>query len=85
MMVWNFIIKHVKQTQLTTIFFYVGWTGLHYAAALGLWRSLQFLTSLTHCQVDARTNHGLRVEDCPESDFGRRKCKSKLYITVEFN
>ncbi|KAI8084246.1 uncharacterized protein B0P05DRAFT_466725 [Gilbertella persicaria] len=54
-----------------------GWTCLHYAAALGLWGSLQFLLSIPDCDISARTNHGLRVEDCPESDFCKRKCKSK--------
>lgn len=67
-----------KKIKLTHSFLKLGWTCLHYAAALGLWRSLQFLTSLPHCNVNARTNHGLKVEDCPESDFGKRKCKSKL-------
>lgn len=71
------LVTTFKTFQLTRKYVYLGWTSLHYAAALGLWRSLQFLLSLTHCHVDARTNHGLRVEDCPESDFGRRKCKSK--------
>ncbi|KAI9357222.1 ankyrin repeat-containing domain protein [Pilaira anomala] len=62
-----------------------GWTCLHYAAALGLWRSLQFLTSLPHCNVNARTNHGLKVEDCPESDFGKRKCKIIMDKTLSQN
>ncbi|CAO3644994.1 unnamed protein product [Mucor fragilis] len=52
-----------------------GWTCLHYAAALGLWPSLQFIASLSHCNINARTNHGLKIEDCPESEFGRRKCR----------
>ncbi|KAL7331914.1 hypothetical protein PS15p_204040 [Mucor circinelloides] len=52
-----------------------GWTCLHYAAALGLWSSLQFIASLSHCNINARTNHGLKIEDCPESEFGRRKCR----------
>ncbi|KAG2193912.1 hypothetical protein INT47_004160, partial [Mucor saturninus] len=55
-----------------------GWTCLHYAAALGLWRSLEFLTSLAHCNVNARTNHGLKVEDCPKSYTLRIQCKSIL-------
>ncbi|GAA5798860.1 hypothetical protein HPULCUR_004266 [Helicostylum pulchrum] len=62
-----------------------GWTCLHYAAALGLWRSLQFLTSLAHCNVNARTNHGLKVEDCPETDFDRRKCKFLIDKTLNQN
>jgi len=53
----------------------LGWTCLHYAAALGLWPSLQFIASLSHCNINARTNHGLKIEDCPESEFGRRKCR----------
>lgn len=56
----------------------LGWTCLHYAAALGLWQTVQFLTSIPHCNVNARTKHGLRVEDCPESEFYRRKCKMIL-------
>ncbi|KAI8636447.1 hypothetical protein BD408DRAFT_486885 [Parasitella parasitica] len=52
-----------------------GWTCLHYTAALGLWQSLQFIASLPHCDINARTNHGLKIEDCPESEFGRRKCR----------
>ncbi|ORE03933.1 hypothetical protein BCV72DRAFT_23648 [Rhizopus microsporus var. microsporus] len=52
-----------------------GWTCLHYAAALGLWKSLERLLSHPQSNIHARTYHGLKIEDCPNSDFGRRKCK----------
>ncbi|KAI8380867.1 hypothetical protein BD560DRAFT_432058 [Blakeslea trispora] len=60
-----------------------GWTCLHYAAALGLWRPLQFLLSIPNCDISARTNHGLRVEDCPDTDLGRRKCKILIDRTLK--
>lgn len=55
-----------------------GWTCLHYASALGLWRSLEILASLPHCDIHAQTYHGLKIEDCPNSEFGRRKCKTLI-------
>ncbi|KAI8888862.1 hypothetical protein K501DRAFT_267374 [Backusella circina FSU 941] len=54
-----------------------GWTSLHYAAALGLWRSLEFLTSLPHCNLNARTNDGLEAKDCSKTDSER-----KLYTLI---
>ncbi|OBZ90743.1 hypothetical protein A0J61_01196 [Choanephora cucurbitarum] len=60
-----------------------GWTCLHYASALGLWRPLQFLLSVPNCDISARTNHGLRVEDCPDTDLGRRKCKILIDRTLK--
>lgn len=55
-----------------------GWTCLHYAAALGLWRSLEYLLSVSTSSMNARTKHGLKIQDCPESDYGKRKCKSRF-------
>ncbi|KAG1380265.1 hypothetical protein G6F61_004213 [Rhizopus arrhizus] len=52
-----------------------GWTCLHYASALGLWKSLEKIASASDCNIHAQTYHGLRTEDCPNSEFGRRKCK----------
>ncbi|KAI8365996.1 uncharacterized protein BYT42DRAFT_618441 [Radiomyces spectabilis] len=52
-----------------------GWTALHYAAALGLWRSVEFLASLHDIDLHARTNHGLLIQDCPESDMDQRRCR----------
>ncbi|KAI9245961.1 hypothetical protein BY458DRAFT_528301 [Sporodiniella umbellata] len=54
-----------------------GWTCLHYASALSLWSSFQILASLPDADLQAITFHGLKLEDCPNSDFGRRKCKGK--------
>ncbi|KAI8982694.1 ankyrin repeat-containing domain protein [Pilobolus umbonatus] len=51
------------------------WTCLHYAAALGLWKSLEYLSSLPECNLNARTHLGLRAQDCPESESNRRRCR----------
>jgi ankyrin repeat protein len=59
----------------------LGWTCLHYAAALKLWRSLEFLTSLPHCNLNARTNDGWEVKDCSKTDGGRKQCTCKLFIS----
>ncbi|KAG0769196.1 hypothetical protein G6F16_012133 [Rhizopus arrhizus] len=50
-----------------------GWTCLHYASALGLWKSLEKIASVTDCDIHSRTYHGLKVEDCPNSNVGRRR------------
>ncbi|KAG1046665.1 hypothetical protein G6F43_010858 [Rhizopus delemar] len=53
-----------------------GWTCLHYASALGLWKSLEKMASVRGCDIHSRTHHGLKVEDCPNSNIGRRRCKA---------
>ncbi|KAI9317572.1 ankyrin repeat-containing domain protein [Dichotomocladium elegans] len=54
-----------------------GWTALHYAAALGLWRSLEYLVGSAQANLDAKTNDGRTIYDCPDTLMGRRKCRSK--------
>jgi hypothetical protein len=55
----------------------LGWTCLHYASALGLWKSLEKIASVSDCDIHSRTHHGLKVEDCPNSNVGRRRCKGE--------
>jgi hypothetical protein len=62
-------------------FRHLGWTCLHYAAALKLWGSLEFLTSLPHCNLNARTNDGWEVKDCSKTDRDRKRCTCKLSIS----
>ncbi|KAF7731995.1 hypothetical protein EC973_007100 [Apophysomyces ossiformis] len=52
-----------------------GWTALHYAATLGLWSALEYLVSLAHANLNARTNRGLQISDCPKFEQDRRRCR----------
>ncbi|KAI9277994.1 ankyrin repeat-containing domain protein [Sporodiniella umbellata] len=53
-----------------------GWTCLHYTAALGLWKSFGLLAALPQADLNIKTEHGLSIEDCPNSSAGKRKCKT---------
>ncbi|CAO3588813.1 unnamed protein product [Absidia cylindrospora] len=55
-----------------------GWTPLHYAATLQLWSTLVELAHHPGVCLDARTNNGLKVYDCPREMADRRRCKSKF-------
>ncbi|KAG0174591.1 hypothetical protein DFQ28_005747 [Apophysomyces sp. BC1034] len=52
-----------------------GWTAFHYAATLGLWPSLEYLASLENANLNARTNRGLQIYDCPKFEHDRRRCR----------
>lgn len=54
-----------------------GWTALHYAAALGQWRTLEYFAGLDLTDLGATTNEGLLVYDCPEAELDRRRCRRK--------
>ncbi|KAL0096868.1 ankyrin repeat-containing domain protein [Phycomyces blakesleeanus] len=60
-----------------------GWTALHYAAALGLWDSLEYLASCKEANLQAKTQHGLCIQDCPESPVDRKRCRCKYIVLVE--
>jgi hypothetical protein len=73
------MVKEEKNYEISVadddFYFVLGWTCLHYAAALGSWKPLAFLASLSHCNVNARTHLGLKAQECPETEFFRKKCK----------
>lgn len=54
-----------------------GWTALHYAAALGLWSMVDLIAARKDTDIDAQTNNGLFVFDCPETEADRRRCRGK--------
>ncbi|KAI7874686.1 hypothetical protein K492DRAFT_174272 [Lichtheimia hyalospora FSU 10163] len=53
-----------------------GWTALHYAAALGLWRSLEYLATLPEVNLNVKAHDGLMIHECVDTQFAQRKCRS---------
>ncbi|OAD67294.1 hypothetical protein PHYBLDRAFT_151546 [Phycomyces blakesleeanus NRRL 1555(-)] len=60
-----------------------GWTALHYAAALGLWDSLEYLASCKEANLQAKTQHGLCIQDCPESPVDRKRCRFMIERAIK--
>ncbi|KAI9493535.1 hypothetical protein BDB00DRAFT_872214 [Zychaea mexicana] len=52
-----------------------GWTAIHYASALGLWRCLEHLASLDQTNLHAKTYQGYSVHDCPVTEVDKRRCR----------
>ncbi|KAF7729845.1 hypothetical protein EC973_003579 [Apophysomyces ossiformis] len=51
-----------------------GWTPLHYAAVLGRWWAFEYLLS-HNAKLSLLTNDGYKVQDCPETEADRRRCR----------
>ncbi|KAI8145389.1 ankyrin repeat-containing domain protein [Fennellomyces sp. T-0311] len=52
-----------------------GWTAVHYASRIGLWRSLEHLASLDQTDLHAKTHEGYLVHDCPVTEVDKRRCR----------
>ncbi|KAI8990929.1 hypothetical protein BDF20DRAFT_841682 [Mycotypha africana] len=67
-----------------------GWTCAHYAAALSLWKSLSLILSFPESYDVLKLNNAatttipslpqqlLKIEECPQTMLGRRKCKTLI-------
>ncbi|KAI9299883.1 ankyrin repeat-containing domain protein [Cunninghamella echinulata] len=55
-----------------------GFTPLHYAATLGLWKLVHLLAHHPKIVLNLKTKNGLTIYDCPRTLFDKRKCKNVL-------
>ncbi|ORZ24116.1 ankyrin repeat-containing domain protein [Absidia repens] len=52
-----------------------GWTALHYAAALGQWKNMEYLASSDLINLFAETDDGFLIQDCPSTEMERFRCR----------
>ncbi|KAI9007953.1 hypothetical protein CLU79DRAFT_777235 [Phycomyces nitens] len=73
----------IKRLVCVVLTIALGWTALHYAAALGLWDSLEYLASCKEANLQAKTQHGLCIQDCPESPVDRKRCRFMIERAIK--
>lgn len=53
----------------------LGWSALHYTAAVGLWSLLVDMAMKDGVDLDSISNNNEMIEDCPEDRVNKTKCK----------
>ncbi|KAG0165879.1 hypothetical protein DFQ28_008177 [Apophysomyces sp. BC1034] len=54
-----------------------GWSALHYAAVLKSWWAFEYLL-MHNAKLSVLTNDGYKIQDCPETEADRRRCRCKF-------